>query len=89
MEDELGIIVKSIAGHDSNEYYVTVGSDEKFVYIADGKSRTLDNPKRKNRKHLQFTLVNVFEEYNENGVHMPINNEFIKKKIKEHRNNNQ
>jgi ribosomal protein L14E/L6E/L27E len=51
-----GTIVKACAGRDGGGYFVVVRCDDLgFYYIANGKSRKLDRPKRKNVKHLQFT----------------------------------
>ena len=51
----VGRIVCSKAGRDKGYFMIVVGSDEKFVYLCDGKERPLERPKRKNKKHLQFT----------------------------------
>ena len=48
----LGQIVTSRAGRDKGKHFVVVGFSEKWVLIADGKSRKIDNPKKKNEKHL-------------------------------------
>ena len=53
---EIGMLVKSIAGHDAGNVYIIVDTDPQFVYLVDGKIRTLNRPKRKKRKHLQPIL---------------------------------
>ena len=53
MDVRKGSVVRSIAGHDSNEIFAVVGSDEKNVFICDGKERRLEKPKRKNLKHIE------------------------------------
>lgn len=53
MQPEIGSIVKSLKGHDSGEYYTVVKADEKYVYVANGKTKKLAAPKRKNAKHLR------------------------------------
>lgn len=57
MEIKTGTIVKSIAGHDRDRYYLVVKSDGKFSYIADGKNRKIDKPKRKKNIHLAVTNI--------------------------------
>ncbi len=52
-EIEKGMIVRSRAGHDNEKYYVVVDRDEKFVYLSDGRLKTVRNLKRKKRKHIQ------------------------------------
>ncbi len=51
----IGRIVCSKAGRDKGYFMVVVKSEDDFVYVCDGKERPLDRPKRKNKKHLQFT----------------------------------
>lgn len=77
MNTFIGTIVKACAGRDGDDYFVIVAHDvDGFVYIANGKSRKLLKPKKKNVKHLQFTktvieldcitdkkLRNFFREY--------------------------
>ena len=55
-------LAKSLAGHDKDHVYVVVDEDERDVYLADGKSRTLDRPKRKRRRHVQL-ITHFPEEY--------------------------
>jgi ribosomal protein L14E/L6E/L27E len=55
-----GTVVKACAGRDSDGYFVVIACDDLgFCYIANGKSRKLDKPKKKNVKHLQFTKTVV------------------------------
>ncbi|CVI72886.1 hypothetical protein NDGK_02774 [Clostridiales bacterium CHKCI001] len=51
---EVGYLVKSLAGHDKERIYVIVKEQGEYVYLADGKYRTLCTPKRKNKKHVQL-----------------------------------
>lgn len=50
-----GSVVRATAGRDSNGYFVVVSADEGYCFIADGKSRKLLTPKRKNIKHIILT----------------------------------
>ena len=58
LPDNLNIsdVVVSTAGHDQGELFYVVSTDEQFLYLANGKDRTLDKPKRKKRKHVQKVL---------------------------------
>ncbi|MCB7304344.1 KOW domain-containing RNA-binding protein [Bariatricus massiliensis] len=51
---EKGMLAKSLAGHDSGKIYVIIDLDETYVYLADGKIRTLAKLKKKKRKHVQL-----------------------------------
>ena len=47
-----GDIVVSITGHDRGEHYLVIDCDKDFIYVADGRLKTLDKPKKKNIKHV-------------------------------------
>lgn len=59
MRMEPGMIVKSDAGHDQERFYVIVAVEEGWAYIADGKRRKVERPKRKNPRHLKPTSLRV------------------------------
>ncbi len=68
MEIEAGRVVRSKAGHDSNNIFAVVGSDENYIFICDGKERKVEKPKRKNQKHIeQMSFVLSPEEMAANG----------------------
>ena len=48
----IGDIVISIMGHDRGEYYLVLDCDNDFVYLADGRLKTVNKPKKKNKKHV-------------------------------------
>ena len=48
----IGDIVVSTAGHDRGEYYLVIECDKDFIYVANGRLKTLDKPKKKNIKHV-------------------------------------
>ena len=50
---ERGMLAKSKAGHDKDRIYVICDFDETYVYLVDGKTRTLAKPKKKKIKHVQ------------------------------------
>ena len=58
LPDNLNIsdVVVSTAGHDQGEIFYVIATDDQFLYLANGKDRTLDKPKRKKRKHVQKVL---------------------------------
>lgn len=50
----IGMLVTAKAGHDKNQPYIIIEETEKDVWLADGKYKTLQRPKRKNKKHIQI-----------------------------------
>ena len=49
----IGMLAVSRAGHDKETTYVIIGEEGEYVYLADGRSRTVDRPKKKNKRHIQ------------------------------------
>ena len=47
-------LARSKAGHDKGKVFVVTGQTCDRVELCDGKSRTLQRPKIKNRIHVQF-----------------------------------
>lgn len=84
----IGELVISRAGRDRGKYYFIVGWEkENFVKIANGDTRKIEGPKRKNVKHLRSTGV-VYEElaiWLENKK--KIRNEDLKRFIKNYEKN--
>jgi ribosomal protein L14E/L6E/L27E len=56
-----GTVVRSISGHDIGKWFIILSTDGRFALIADGKSRTINNPKRKNHIHLAPTVTVLSE----------------------------
>ena len=49
-----GMLAISKAGHDKDKVYVIIAEDDEYVYLADGRIRTADRPKKKKKKHIQI-----------------------------------
>ena len=54
MEIAKSNIVRSDAGRDKGKLFVVLAVEGEFLLLADGKSRKVENPKRKKRKHTAF-----------------------------------
>ena len=61
---ETGMLAKSKAGHDKGQLYVIYDMDETYVYLVDGKIRTIEKPKKKKQKHVQI----ICEKHDMNGI---------------------
>jgi len=51
----VGQVVRSLAGHDSDSFYVVLAVQPGRVFLADGRQRKLAKPKAKNVRHIQKT----------------------------------
>ena len=49
-------VVISTAGRDAGEWFYVISEDPVYLFLANGKDRPLDKPKRKKRKHVQKVL---------------------------------
>lgn len=49
-----GKFAKSKAGHDKDKIYIIIKEEAEYVYLVDGIYRTLEKPKRKNKRHIQI-----------------------------------
>lgn len=63
-ENDIGMLARSAAGHDEGKIYVIIAEDDAYVYLVDGKVRTLDKPKKKKKKHIQI----IKEKYDIYGI---------------------
>ena len=61
MELQRGMFAQSLAGHDKGHWYIVVEADEKEVWLCDGRIRSVEKPKKKNRRHVQ-------PDYRDSGV---------------------
>ena len=72
-----GTVVKSLTGHDKGAIYLVISTEDNVVLVCDGKNKLLNNPKRKNRRHLECTGKDVdLSKYN------PLYDAHIRKELK-------
>ncbi len=62
MEAKRGQIMRSLAGHDKGDFQVILKLDGKLAYVADGKRRRLEAPKKKKLMHMAATGTVLGEE---------------------------
>ena len=53
---QIADVVVSTAGRDIDKWFYVIKTDENFLYLCNGKDRTLEKPKRKKRKHAERVL---------------------------------
>ena len=52
-----GSLVKSLCGREYSELFIILKIENGFAYLTNGKSRPIENPKKKNIKHLYTLLI--------------------------------
>jgi len=51
----IGQVVFAKCGRDKGKAFVVINVQDEYLYLVDGKLRTLDKPKKKKAKHVQPT----------------------------------
>ena len=54
MDIRLSDVVRATAGRDKDKLFFVVGMEDGMVFLADGKGRRLEAPKRKKLKHVRL-----------------------------------
>lgn len=49
-----GMFAVSKAGHDKGKLYIIIKEENEYVYLADGRQKPLEAPKKKKKKHIQI-----------------------------------
>ena len=52
----VGSIVTALCGHDKGRFYLVLREENGYLFLADGKRRRLERPKRKKIKHIRPIL---------------------------------
>ena len=79
-----GMYATAKAGHDKGKLYIIMEEEDEYVYLSDGRLRTVDKLKKKKKKHIQ--IIKKIDEriFLEIENHRQISNEEIKRAIKEY-----
>ena len=56
MEIEVSDVVRSIRGRDAGACFIVTATDGEYAFLADGRGRRLEKPKKKKLKHISFAL---------------------------------
>ena len=57
MEIAQSNIIRSDAGRDKGKLFVVLAVEGEYLLLADGKSRRVEDPKRKKRRHVLFVAA--------------------------------
>ena len=85
--DMTSLLAYSLAGHDKGKIYFIIKEEKDYLWLVDGEVRPLENPKKKNKKHVQIIKRNISVTLKEDTVESDIGlksvtNESIKRTIK-------
>jgi ribosomal protein L14E/L6E/L27E len=80
-EFKIGGYAVATAGHDTGKCYVIFQIENEYVYLVDGRIRTLSRPKKKKKMHLK--LLEYFDQpLADKIMNQSVRNEEIKRAIK-------
>jgi hypothetical protein len=82
MEYSIGMFARSLAGHDKSKLYLISKIEGEYVYLVDGRIRTLDKPKKKRKKHIQIDYQIMGFVKDKLSTTNKLQNEDIKRAIK-------
>lgn len=84
---QIGDIVISTCGHDMGEWYIVKEINEQFVYLIDGKLKTIESPKKKKIKHVIKTNQTAIEIAQKIIAKQYLQNAEVRKTLKFFKNN--
>lgn len=79
----VGLLATSKAGRDKFKIYIIYKEENEYVYLVDGRIRTVEHPKKKSKKHIQ--LIKKFQDIEMQvklQKEIQVRNEEIKRTIK-------
>lgn len=71
-----GSIVKALVGRDKGKFFVAVDVDSTYAYLADGKRRRVERPKKKKLIHISATNTIIEGSFETNPQIKKILNKF-------------
>jgi ribosomal protein L14E/L6E/L27E len=80
-----GQVVFSKSGRDKSLPFIIVDVDEDYVYLADGKHRLLENPKKKKKMHVQICNDIIEEIKSRLEDNLYLNDADLRKALKDYR----
>lgn len=83
---EIGQIVQIRNGRLAGSFAIVIEKKDRFVWLVDGKSRTVDHPKKKNVKHIQPTKTVVKEVANVLDQFGSVDNSVIRYALNQYQN---
>ena len=58
MDIHPGELVYATKGRDTGKCFIVIAAKDNYLYLCDGKSRKVSNPKKKKIKHVEKTGAN-------------------------------
>lgn len=78
----IGQLVFSKGGRDKGKLFIVIDIEEDYLYLADGKFRKIETPKKKKTKHVQkvnYVINEIKEKIQEESS---LNNAYLRKALR-------
>ena len=78
----IGQLVFSKGGRDKGKLFIVIDIEEDYLYLADGKFRKIETPKKKKTKHVQkvnYVINEIKEKIEEESS---LNNAYLRKALR-------
>ena len=79
----IGQIVFSKAGRDKGRPLIVLNTEGEYLFLADGKNRLINNPKKKKKMHVQHTNIIVSEIADKQNSKIGLLDADVRKALKE------
>lgn len=74
---KIGALVQAIAGREKGELFLIYKLDSDYAYLINGNTRQIDNPKKKNLKHLHLLCKSELTGLDNNNLSDALTMKFI------------
>ena len=81
MEITRSNLVRSGAGRDKGKLFAVLAEEGEYLLLADGKSRKVESPKRKKRRHVILEADGIEKLSNRNNSEESITNSELRKAL--------
>lgn len=78
--ERVGEVCISLAGHDAGLVLIIVGTNDEFVFVADGRTRKISTPKRKKSKHVSV-ISKLSDNARQNIISGEANDSMLRREI--------
>ena len=82
MTTHLAEFVYACSGRDTAKCFIVISCGIDYLYICNGKNRSVKKPKKKNPKHLRFTGIRADKLYEALSKEQEITNKMVRAAVR-------
>lgn len=88
MTTHLAEFVYALGGRDAAKCFIVISCGTDYLYICNGKNRSVKKPKKKNPKHLHFTGIRAEKLYESLSKGQEITNKMVRYAVRKYEEEN-